>query len=82
MASLDHKYTGEIRKADTGELVPNDEWIVFRAKDDAVPAMLRWYHAECKAQGSPEAHLDAIALLHLRVIKWREAHPDQCKVPD
>lgn len=82
MAGLDGKYTGEIRKADTGELVPADEWILFRAKDDAVPAMLRAYHAECRKLGSPEGHLDAIALLHHRVIDWRSAHPELCKVPD
>lgn len=64
---MDGKYAGEIRKADTGEVVPADEWILFRAKDDAVPAMLRAY---------------AIALLHHRVLDWRSAHPDLCKVPD
>jgi hypothetical protein len=78
---LDGKYTGTIRKAD-GTVVPNDEWIVFRAKDLAVPAVLLAYYDECARRGSPESHLKGVMDLYERVDRWQMGHPDQCKVPD
>lgn len=79
---LDGKYIAEIRKADTGELIPNDEWILFRAKDLALPATLLAYYDECRRRGSPVSHLQAIMALYERTNDWQMAHPDLCKVPD
>lgn len=82
MAKLDGKYYGEIRKVADDEIVPPDEWILFRAKDDAVPRMLESYRAMCLAVGAGSDHVEGIDALITRVDAWRAAHPDLCKVPD
>lgn len=79
---LDGKYYGEIRKCSDGEIVPPDEWILFRAKDNAVPSMLRNYLADCLMLGADQDHIDTIRDLIERVDAWRENNPDKCKVPD
>lgn len=59
-----------------------DEALVFRAKDNALPATLRFYREECERLGAPKEQLCGIDLLIMRVEKWREQNPDRCKVPD
>lgn len=54
--------------------------ILFLAKDKAVPAMLRAYYDECVRLQVNPAHLEAIALLALRVNAYQR--DIESKVPD
>ena len=73
---------GIVVKNKDQSIVPQDEWIVFLAKDCAVPEMLRFYYTRCRQLGASEEQLEAIAQLHARVNAWRNSNLDKCKVPD
>jgi hypothetical protein len=79
---LDAKFYAAVHKVKDGKSVPDDEWMIFLAKDDAVPKTLEFYHAECKRLGADEEHLASVLRMLRRVIQWRAANPDRCKVPD
>ena len=78
---MDGKYVGDVRKLDGSE-IPAGEWILFRAKDNAVPAMLEAYRRICADLGSGPDHLEGVDRLAARVAEWRDLHPELCKVPD
>lgn len=82
MTKLDAKFYGEIRKAKDDSIVPDDEWIVFLAKDNCVPAMLVIYMELCRSFHAGEAQVAAVHRMIKRVEAWRAAHPERCKVPD
>ncbi len=71
------KYTGVITKAD-GTVV--HDAIVFRAQDQAVPAMLEFYKVHCKSLGCDDYHLQVIDELKERVLRYQHEHFS--KVPD
>lgn len=77
---IDQKYYGEVFKND-GTRVPEEERIVFRAKDRAVPFMLEAYAAECKKIGCSNFHVEEILLLRDRVIHYQRS-TGFCKIPD
>lgn len=79
---LDKKFQGDLRKVKDGSPVPADEYIVFLAKDDAVPAMLHAYYAECVRLRADAEQLAMVEALQQDVDRWRAAHADRCKVPD
>jgi hypothetical protein len=79
---LDGKFHGIIAKNKDGSIVPQDQWMVFLAKDNAVPATLNFYMEECMRQGAADEQLHAVAAMIERVAEWRRAHPELCKVPD
>ena len=79
---LDRKFHGVVVKDKDGTIVPPDQYIVFLAKDHAVPKMLDTYYDECERLGAEMPQLNAVADLLNRVQAWRNAHPDECKVPD
>lgn len=79
---LDAKFYGEIRKVKDDSLVPEDEYIVFLAKDNAVPAMLRFYRDECVRLGADLVQVSAVDRMIGRADAWRAAFPERCKVPD
>lgn len=79
---LDGKFHGIVVKNKDGSIVPQDQWMVFLAKDNAVPATLLFYEEECKRQGADEAQLDAVEAMRMRVLEWRTAHPELCKTAD
>jgi hypothetical protein len=79
---LDGKFHGLIAKNKDGSIVPQDQWMVFLAKDDAVPATLEFYEAECERHGAGIAQIAAVRALRERVAVWRAAHLDLCKTPD
>jgi predicted ATP-grasp superfamily ATP-dependent carboligase len=79
---LDGKFHGIVVKNKDQSVVPQDQWIVFLAKDDAVPAMLRAYEQACKNVGAGSEQMKAVQDLRERVKAWRYAHPELCKVPD
>lgn len=79
---LDSKFYGTIKKVKNGQLVGNDEYMVFLAKDTAFANILPKYLDECRRLGADAEHLDAVGRTIVRVTQWRAMHPHQCKVPD
>lgn len=73
---------GRLIKNKDGKEIPEDEFIVFRPADNAVPRLLRGYRSICEALGASADQLAGIDGLIDRVDAWRAAHPDRCKVPD
>lgn len=82
MQKLDRKFTGIITKHKDGSIVPQDEYMVFLAKDDVFPATLQFYRDECRHIGAEPAQLEAIDEAIKRVDAWRAANPDKCHVAD
>jgi hypothetical protein len=82
MKKLDGKFYGVIVKNKNGALVPPDQWIVFLAKDNALPATLAFYEAECLRQGAEPAQVEAVGELRRRVDAWRTVNSRMCKTPD
>lgn len=79
---LDGKFTGTLTKNKDGSTVPDDQWIVLLAKDNAVPATLEFYYGECLRVGAGQDQVQSVAALIERVRQWRAANPDKCKIPD
>lgn len=81
MEKMDNKYIGEVFKKD-GTVVPDDEWIVFRAQDKALVPTLTFYYATCMEQGCDQDHLNNILQLRDRVKEFQINNPERCKIPD
>lgn len=79
---LDAKFDGVIIKAKNGAVVPPDEYIVFLAHDEALPAMLEFYEKECRRLGAAGEQILAIQQMRSRLSAWRERHPERLKVAD
>lgn len=82
---LDKKFyisDGALRKAKTNEVVPEDEYVVFLAKDTAFVSALLAYRTACQQLGADATQQRMVDELIDRVNAWRLAHPDRCKVPD
>ena len=81
MEKLDSKFTGTIIKVKDGTTVPDDEYMVFLAKDNAFPDTLKFYLSKCIELGADDEQIMAVSRAILRVDEWRAAHPDLCHVP-
>ena len=80
---LDLKYAGIIFKGnDVTSQIPQDEWVVFRAKDNALVDTLKFYLGKCQTLECEDEHIQGILDLLGRVRTWRQANPDKCKNPD
>ncbi|KKN75954.1 hypothetical protein LCGC14_0375110 [marine sediment metagenome] len=79
---LDGKFHGVIVKNKDGSVVPQDQWMCFLAKDNAVPAMLETYRTECIRLGAGEHQIMAVDAMLERVNKWRLANSSKLKTPD
>lgn len=79
---LDGKFYGVVVKNKDQSVVPPDQWMVFLAKDDAVPATLAFYEEECRRLGAGPDQVAAVRAMRVRVAAWREDNPGLCKVPD
>lgn len=78
--AVDWKYKIRAVNPCSGNEHTEDDAILFLAKDQAVPAMLRTYLAECQGLGTNPAHLEAIELLLGRVEAF---HAERgAKIPD
>ncbi len=82
MKKLDSKFHGLLVKNKDQSIVPQDEWVVFLAKDNAFPPTLQFYLDECKRQGATMDQLMAIRNLIARVEAWRDEFPGACHTPD
>lgn len=82
MQKLDAKFGGVIFKIKNGQIVPDDEYMVFLAKDAAFWGTINFYYEECKRLGADEEQLAAVSRAIERVRTWRDANHDRIKVPD
>lgn len=79
----DKKFTGTITKVKDGTAVGDDEWICFLFKDTVfVEYALPAYEHGCVQSGADSDQLRMVRELRERAARWREAHPERCKVPD
>ena len=79
---LDAKFYGTIKKAKDDSVVPDDEYAVFLAKDNAFAAVLPVYRAVCVSLGADSEQIAAIDRMIGRLASWRLANADRLKVPD
>lgn len=79
---LDAKFHGVIVKNKDQTIVPQDQWVVFLAKDNAFPATLRFYRSECERQGANPEQLRAVDDMIERLEAWRDFNSHLCKTPD
>ena len=79
---LDAKFEGEIRKVKDGSIVPEDQYVVFLAKDNCFAAVLPIYLAECIKARCDDEHVDALLRMIRRVQQWRDRNPMLLKYPD
>ncbi len=79
---LDAKFEGIIYKVKDGTMVPDDEYIVFLAKDNAFAAILPLYYNKCVELNCDEEQLAAVASMIDRLNKWRVDNPERLKNPD
>lgn len=79
---LDAKFSGVIIKAKDASIVPPDEYIVFLAKDDALPATLEFYENECQRLGASMEQIATVRQMRSRLAFWRERNPQRCRVAD
>jgi hypothetical protein len=82
MKKLDGKFSGVIIKSSDGSIVPEDQYMVFLAKDNALPATLEFYEEECERIGAQPEQIEAVRKLRARLQVWRQLNPELCKVPD
>ena len=81
-AKLDAKFYGVIRKVKDGSIVPDDQYMVFLAKDQAYYPTLLFYRDRCVALGADREHIHAVNRTIVRLEAWRLRNPDKLKVPD
>lgn len=79
---LDAKFYGQVRKVKDDTLVDESGWMVFLAQDNAFAETLPIYRNICKIIGADQEHLDSVDRTIERMKRWRQEHPDKCKVPD
>jgi len=79
---LDAKFYGEIRKVKDDSIVPDDEYVVFLAKDTAFAETLPQYRYFCSVLGCDKEQLAAVDRMIERVNAWRGSHPERLKIPD
>lgn len=82
LPKLDAKFYAAVHKVKDGTSVPDDQWMIFLAKDDAFPPTLRYYLEECRRLGADQEHLESVERTIRRLDDWRAANADKCKVPD
>jgi len=82
MQGLDRKFSGVVVCNKDGRVIPVDQWMIFLAKDNALPPTLQFYLEECERQGADENQLRGVRLLINRVHEFRKENPAICKTPD
>jgi hypothetical protein len=79
---LDAKFSGIIFKVKDGSIVPDDEYVIFLAKDNALPDTLKFYHKKCIELGADQEQIAAVWRLIQRMERWRFENQQRLKVPD
>lgn len=81
--AIDRKYGRVTVEHTPGNPLGEDEpVVVFRARDQELPRLLRGYWKHCAAAGSPYQHLEMIREAEAFVSRWQRDNPDLVKVPD
>lgn len=81
-AKLDAKFSGVIFKVKDGSIVPDDEYMVFLAKDAAFLPTLQFYRSECVRLGADREHIEAVNRTIDRLVVWQDSNRHRLKVPD
>jgi len=81
-AKLDAKFSGVIFKVKDGSIVPDDEYVVFLAKDTAFYETLPTYLERCRRHNADAEQISAVERMIDRLQMWRNENPDRLKVPD
>lgn len=79
---LDAKFYGTILKVKNDAVVPDDEYVVFLAKDTAFAETLPHYRDACVRLGADPEQIAAVDRMIGRLMDWRAANPERLKVPD
>jgi len=79
---LDAKFYGDLFKVKDDSRVPDDEYVVFLAKDNAFAAILPLYRDKCIELGCDEEQVASVNRMINRLYGWRSAHRDRLKDPD
>lgn len=79
---LDDKVHGILFRDKNNEVIPPDEFVVFRPQDNAFPRTLEFYRGECIRLGCDMAQITALDNLITRVSQWRKNHPSRLKLAD
>lgn len=79
---LDAKFSGVIVKVKDNTIVPDDEYVVFLAKDNAFAAILPNYRDKCKEMGADAEQIAAVDRMIERLGTWRARNQHRLKVPD
>lgn len=82
MQKLDAKFEGIITKVKDGTRVPDDEYVVFLAKDTAFAAILPLYRETCVIFGADREQIEAVDRMIQRLNLWRSNNRERCKIPD
>jgi hypothetical protein len=82
-ADIDRKFRFIAVNPSNCKIFSQREGLVLLAKDNLVPATLEFYLSMvCRHKGYQSNEAKGVRLLIDRVEVWREAHMDQCKLPD
>ena len=79
---LDGKFYGVIVKAKDNSIVPEDEYVVFLAKDTAFANTLPTYRENCIKLGADEEQIAAVDRMIEGLTKWRAGNQHRLKTPD
>lgn len=79
---LDAKFYGVIVKAKDNSIVPEDEYVVFLAKDNAFADMLPFYRDKCVERECDNEQIASIDRMIARVGLWRAQNQHLLKNPD
>lgn len=79
---LDAKFYGVIVKAKDNSIVPEDEYVVFLAKDNAFASILPKYREACVKLGADKEQIMAVDHMIERLTRWRDDNQNRLKVPD
>jgi hypothetical protein len=79
---LDQKFYGDVYKAKDGSDVPDNQWVVFLAKDDAFALTMPTYLENCKKLGCDAEQIAAVERLIANIHEVRAGQPGRNKKPD
>lgn len=79
---LDPKFYGSVLRAMDNSAVPEDQYMVFLAGDNAFPETLQFYRDKCAAVGTDPELLAAIDRSIDRLTEWRARNADKLHVPN
>lgn len=82
LVKMDKKFFGAIFKAKNGQLLQDDEYVVFLTKDDCFVEALDKYQTACVEHGCDDDQVREVEKLVDRVDGWRAYHESALKKPD